>query len=227
MTTASQNLKPKGWNIFFFLLLVWVVLMLFSRCNPAKQIQRKDDAAVNRVNASAPLQARVVGPYLDAHPQDTTTKIIVSDPKIITVQVPKLVTDTTGRKRLIDSVIKANQDTIGCEKAAKQAYELGYDECEKYYLSHPIKANCPPDTTKQIQLTSEIARINDSLNLYKQKLSFSQGQSADKDTQITEDKKSLSTKNWLIFGLIAASGVSLFFNVKSLLKNVVNPLKKL
>lgn len=168
-------------------LLMAVLFALVSSFITGCSIAKKDAAAVERVNAKASLQIPVVNAYLQAHPIDTTPRIILSEPKIVTVYNEKLVKDTTGKQRLIDSVKESHEKEIDCGKAATDAYDLGYDQAEQYYLSHPVKVTCPPDTTKTYFLTSEIRRWQDSSRLKTNGINYIKG----KNDQLSEQNSKL------------------------------------
>lgn len=220
ISTFWERLIRTVFYILAVALIIFCIVMFFSSCNPEKKIERDDQKAVNRVNAKAPLQIPVVNAYLAAHPIDTTPRLIVSAPKIINIEVPKLIKDTTGRQRLIDSTITANKKELDCGKAARDAFDLGYDEAEKYYLVNPIKVQCPPDTTKTYFLTSQINNLTDSVNSYKQQLSFKQGQLEALSETSQSQKKDI--EKWLIFFIISAvvNLVLLILLIKSYLSKI-------
>lgn len=170
---SQPPINPLKWLIWVILLLVLGAIL--NSCSIGKRQQRLDEKAVNRVNANALLQQRVVSPYMDAHPQDTTPKVFVDTPKIITVPIIKLVKDTTGRQHLIDSVKQAHEKDIDCGNASANAFDLGYEQAEKYYLDNPIKAKCPPDTTKLYYMTSQVRRWQDSSHLKDKQISYHKG----------------------------------------------------
>lgn len=201
----------KWLKILLLAVLVFIVWLIFG-CSEVK----KDQKAVNRVNANANLQLPVINAYLAAHPIDTTPKVILSAPKIIYVNVPQLIKDTTGRQHIIDSITKVNAKELDCKQAAIDAYDLGYDECEKYYLSHPVKGTCPPDTTKINYLTSEVRRWQDSSHTKDKTISNLAGQNDTNLETIRQDKKDSSKKDWYLIFALVALGLSAFFNVKSI-----------
>lgn len=195
-------------NVSIWYLCFIIAFCIFVGCNAQKQIQRKDNAAVERVNSKSSLQTPVVNEWLKAHPQDTTPRIIVSEPKVITIYQNKLIRDTTGRKRLIDSVLKASQDTVGCAEAAQDAYDLGYEEAEKKYLSIPFKVNCPPDTTKTYFMTTEINRWKDSASGKSILLGYKNGRIDVLNQQIKEQDKKINKQTLIIIGLIFLAVIS-------------------
>ena len=184
------------------IILCALAVFLFSRCSEVK----KDQRAVNRVNANANLQNQVVNPWMQAHPQDTTPKITVDTPKTITVYNTQLVKDTTGRQRLIDSVKEANIKEIDCGKAATDAYDLGYEQAEKYYLDNPIKAKCPPDTTKLFYMTSQVRRWQDSSAQKDKEISYYKGKNDSLVEQASQNIKKID-KLWVIIILISLGAI--------------------
>lgn len=211
-----NDLNPY-WKKRLLILAALLVALLFwlCSCNPEKQAARKDEKYINYVNASAKRQLPVVNAWKTANPQDTAVKLIISEPKLITVYQDKLVKDTTGRQRLIDSVKQANEKEIDCGKAATDAFDLGYEQAEKYYLANPIKAKCPPDTTKQIQLTSEIRRWQDSTMYYKLLLAGKDGVISEIRSEGSELKKQNNHLKWYL------AGSFLLFVVSHILRSYV------
>lgn len=205
------------------LMVAFLASMLLSGCNAEKAAARKDEKYINYVNASAKRQIPVVNAWKTANPQDTAVKLIISEPKLITVYNEKLVKDTTGRQRLIDSVKQAHEKEIDCGKAAQDAYDLGWDECEKQYLANPIKAKCPPDTTKQYTLLSEIRRWQDTSNAKDKIISNLQGQNDTNKETIQQEKKDNAKKDWYLVGALVLLGLSAFFNIKGLITKISLP----
>lgn len=218
---APHPIRPFFWYaLIFSITLLGVVL---CSCNPQKRIERLDNKAIERVNAKASLQVPIVNAYLQAHPIDTTPRIIISEPKTVTVYNEKLVKDTTGRQRLIDSTIEANEKKLDLPKVAADAYDLGWDECEKQYLANPIKAKCPPDTTKQYTLISEIRRWQDTSHAKDKVISNLQGQNDTNKETIQQDKKDNAKKDWYLVGALVLLGLSAFFNIKGLVTKISLP----
>ena len=219
-----NDLNPY-WKKRLLILAALLVALLFwlCSCNPEKQAARKDEKYINYVNASSKRQLPVVNAYKTAHPEDSTVKLIISEPKLITVFQDKLVKDTTGRQRLIDSVKQAHEKEIDCGKAAQDAYDLGWDECEKQYLANPIKAKCPPDTTKQYTLLSEIKRWQDTSHAKDKVIANLQGQNDTNKETIQLDKKDNAKKDWYLVGALVLLGLSVFFNVKGLITKIPIP----
>ncbi len=205
--TVNHHVKKWILRLLIALVIIFLIVMLMPGCSEAK----KDQKAINRVNANINLQEPVVNQWLKAHPQDTTTHIIVSEPKIIQVPVIKLVKDTSGTKKSLDSLLATiPKDTIhkDCGEAANKAYDLGYDVAEKYYLSHPIKATCPPDTTKEKVFTSTIDRLNDSLIGKNLQIAAQKGTMDEVRTNLSDAKKTANKREWYIWVIIAVAILS-------------------
>ena len=225
MKTMSDKKAIRYKKAVCFLVVAFLIFecIMLSGCNVEKRIQRKEDNAVDLVNTKPRLQERVVGPYWDAHPRDTNPKIIISPPKTITVHVPQLIRDTSGRQAMIDSIKNAHERDIDPGKIAADAYDLGWDECEKKYLANTLKVQCPPDTTKQYTLTAEMNRWKDSANKKDKDLSFKNGESKEKDATIKRLERSIVVRDVIAGILLALLLLSAFFNVKGLISKIPIP----
>jgi len=198
-----KDVSPPWQKIILFTLLSALVIALLCACNTEKKIARDDQKSVDRVNAKAPLQIPVVNAYLQGHPIDTATKIILSPGKEIIVHQTKIVKDTSGRQQLIDSVKKAHENELNCGQAAADAYDLGWDECEKQYLANKIKAKCPPDTTKLSFMTSETRRWQDSFHLKDKEGATKDGVIQTLHTNVADGKKEINRLMWFLIASVA------------------------
>ena len=201
-------------------LAVFIAALLFSSCNPEKIAARKDTAAVNRVNASEPLQQQVVSKLDDAHPKDTSVK--VSPPKTIYVNNDVLVRDTNYERFLIDSLKKElAKDTVkDCAQAAIEAYDLGYDQAEKQYLAHPVKVIVPGDTT--ITDHSEADRWRDSTNKAYQVIANRDGMIGVLNTEIKNKDGTISSLRWIITGILVLLALAIFFDFKKVIPQAIS-----
>lgn len=201
----------------FVVALVLFMFFLSVSCNPAAKIQRLDKQAVERVNAKASLQDSVWREYIKTHPQDISRKIIISDPKTIYTPVEKLVKDTTGLQRKVDSLLKISDTTKDCATAAINGFDLGYEQAEKYYLSHPVKTICPPDTTVTVFMRTELDNANQQIHQNEKYSANLIGQITVKDAQI---KKQTSRADKILVCAIGLGLLSLILIVFIIYKTI-------
>lgn len=219
MKDINHKLKP--YLLILLTLILAFLLFLLSSCSQAKLGQN----AVNRVNADATLQDKVVSKWFDTHPIDTTPRIFVSPPKIIEVPTPKIVRDEAALKASIDS-FKATLDTTkDCGEAAMDAFNLGYEQAETKYLSQKTKVSCPPDTTKIYYLTHELNRWKDSAKSKSELISYQKGQLDTRNETLKQQSQKITQLYLWIFG-IAAIGV-LSHVLRSYAGNWIGSAKKL
>lgn len=188
--------------------------LLFFSCDPAKKIEREDLKATERVNAKATLQDIVMAQYFKTHPQDTGRKIITIPGQVI--EVPKIipVRDTTRENKILDSVTKVQRD---CGDAARKAFDLGFEESEKYYKEHPIKVQCPPSTKEETFDHTAIDRANDKILVQGNLISYKDGQIDQKNERIKALEKKELIKIIVIVGLAFLLLVAIVIIIKKLL----------
>lgn len=186
----------------FFIVVVAVIIFFVSGCNVEKRAIRQQDKAYGITVSTPRTFTDAINLWFSIHKQDTSVKVIITEPKVIEVKVPQLMKDTTGRQHLIDSVRKANEKEIDCGRAASDAYDLGWDECEKEYLANPVKAKCPPDTTRILQLNSEIRRWQDSSTQKSKELAAKDGIIQELRSSASENKSEISSLKWKLVGAI-------------------------
>ncbi len=221
--TVNHHIMKWIIRILIAAVVIFLIVMLLPGCSELK----KDQKAVDRVNANINLQVPVVNQWLKAHPQDTNTHTTVSEPKIIEVPLIKLVKDTTGIKKSLDSLLASiPKDTThkDCGEVANKAYDLGYDVAEKYYLSHPIKATCPPDTTKEKIFTSSIDRLNDSLIAKNLQISAQKGTMDEVRTNLSDAKK--EANKWKLYFWLLFAGAILSHVVRTYAMGWLGSIKK-
>jgi len=204
MKKKFNNINPywkKRLTIVFIVIIAILAIFCLHGCNPDKALQRKNDKYVNYVNGNAKLQLRVDSAYQSTHPKDTTITKTVGQPKIIYVNNAFTIKDTARERFVIDSIknVIKSDTTKDCGEAALDAYNLGYDECKKYYKAHPIKVECPPDTTTHSMDHTEADRQKAIASNLQLDLSNLSGQITVKNTQIS-DQKSIIIK--MAIGLI-------------------------
>ncbi len=227
MKKKFSNINPywkKRLTIVLIVIVTIMAIFCLHGCNPDKELQRKNNKYVNYVNSNAILQLRVDSAYQSTHPKDTTTTKTVGQPKIIYVNNAFAVKDTARERFVIDSmknVLKADT-VIDCGEAAANAYDLGYEECEKYYKSHPIKVECPPDTTTNGVDHTEADRQKAIAANLQLTLSNINGQLTVKNAQIS-DQKSIIVK--MVIGLIllfALLILVLILKFKNIIPNAIS-----
>lgn len=198
-----------------------LAITLFIGCSEIKKGQR----AVNRVNADANLQDKVVSKWFDTHPIDTNPRIVVSPPKIIEVPTEKIIRDAAAIKAAIDS-FKATLDSAkDCGEAAMDAFNLGYEQAETKYLSQKTKVPCPPDTTKIYYLTHELNRWKDSAKSKSELIAYQNGQLDTRNETLKQQSQKITQLYLWIFGIAV---VGIFSHVvRSNAANWVGSAKKL
>lgn len=183
-----KNINPYWkWRFIVIIALLAILIAILCSCNPEKQAARKDKKYIDYVNASVKRQEPVVNEYINAHPDRIKSTTDLSAPKEIKVNVPILVRDTARERIIKDSMLAAfAKDTTkkNCATPAIEAFDLGYEQAEKYYLSHPVKAECPPDTTRRYANQFDADRYKDSLNQAKLLLAGANGIIGEKNTSI-------------------------------------------
>ncbi len=170
---------------FAITLIAFLLFLCFCGCNTAKRIQRLDEKAVNRVNANVNLQVPVVNQWIKAHPFDTSKKVITIPGPVVKVPEIILVKDTARERKIKDSLIALRPD---CGKEAQSAYDMGWDECEKYYKSHPITIQCPPSTHETQTDNSAVARWQDSARIKDNLISHLQGQNGQLQENVDKER---------------------------------------
>jgi len=203
MRDINHHIKP-FLPLIALLILLAILLGLFS-CNIEKQTTRKDNAAVNRVNANAELQTPVVNRWLLTHPQDTVTQIVTLPPTVIKVPVVQLEPDTVAIRKVKDSLLALGKE---CGEEAMDAFDLGYDEAEKYYKAHPITVVCPPNTKEIVTNNSTINRLRDSCHQKDKEISYLRGKNDSALESLGDAKKTNTKLWWLIVGLSVVSVLS-------------------
>ena len=187
------------------LIIIAIILVAFIVWLCSCSVAKKDQAAVSRVNAKYELQIPVVNEYLKAHPRDTSTKIITIPGEIIRVPVPIMIRDTARERKIRDSLLTIKPD---CLEAVKNAYDLAYDEAEKYYKEHPITVNCPPSIKETITNNFDTRRWQDSAAKKDREIAKGSGHNEELKDQNTDLKKR-NTNLWWLFA------ASLVFTVLS------------
>lgn len=178
--------------------LFWATIFFMVTFLCGCSIEKKADNAIDLVNTKTRWQERVVGPYLDAHPRDTTPKIILGPERI--VEVPKLViqADTAAIRKAKQQIIDSLKDAKDCGEAAINAYDMGYEQAEKDYQAQKQEVRCPPDTTKVYYLTAELTRAKDSLRSKDVTIGHKDGQIDQlRDTNKEQSKKITELYLWL------------------------------
>lgn len=197
----------------------WLLFFCFG-CNPLTKIERDDNKAVNRVNASAPLQDKVVSKWKDAHPELKTEDIKVSEPKTIFVNVEKLIPDTGYRKKYRDSVLASQKPPTNCLEAQKEAYDLGFDVAEQEYLKNKQKVICPPDTTRTLFMQNEINRQKDTSNNLRIQIGYYKGINDTRIETIQTLNKQLEKRNWLLILCAVIIVLLTYFSLKSFITKI-------
>ncbi len=166
-------------------LIAFLLFLCFCGCDAAKWVQRLDEKAVRRVNASADLQIPVVNQWIKAHPFDTSKKVITIPGPVVKVPEIILVKDTAREKKIKDSLLLLRPD---CGKEAQSAYDMGWDEAEKYYKSHPITIQCPPSTKETQTDNSAVGRWQDSARIKDNMISHLQGQNGQLQDNVDKER---------------------------------------
>lgn len=197
-----------------FLAILGGLLFFITSCDPTKKIQRDDIKATERVNAKASLQDIVMDQYFKTHPRDTSRKIVTVPGPVI--EIPKLVPvrDAAREQHLLDSITAVQKD---CGDAAKKAFDLGFEESEKYYKEHPIKVQCPPSTKEETFDHTAIARANDKILSQGNLLAYKDGQIDQKNERIKALDKKVLIQIIVIVGLAFLLLIAIIIIVKKLL----------
>lgn len=220
--THNTHKRDRRGIIFLAVLLGWLLIILATwGCHPEKKIQREDNKAVQRVLGKYDLQIPIINNWIKSHPQDTSTKVIYiqGEPQI----VEKPFRDTAREHQIKDSLIAIGKD---CGTAAMDAFNIGYNQAEQYYLKNP-KVRVDTKVIERGVSTTEYNRMVDTAGLFAKQLNYQIG----RNEQLTQDNKNLNNKNdklilWLI--IVGAGFVlSATFNIRSLIspKKIIDNLK--
>lgn len=192
--------------VYFSLATITIILWSFVvSCNAAKQLQKKNDAAVARVNADDQLQAKVVSKWMDAHPP------IEGKPQVTylpgkDVLVPVTIPDYAYKNKVRDSLAKVFADSIDCGKAASDGYDLGYEEAKKEARKNPY---IRVDTLREkIPDLREANRWRDSSLYWRIFAGVQAGQLMERSVTVSDLNKKIKSKDWTIWILIAVGILS-------------------
>lgn len=221
-------MKPINHHVQKYLIRIVIILALLIAmylewgCNTVKHTEKLNNKAFDRVNSNPTLQAQTASIYLDAHPPiEGKPEIKYIPGETIIQQIP----DTNYRNKTRDSLLKQyNSDKLECGKNAMDAYDLGWDEAEKYFKNNTFKQ---VDTLlKTIPDLREANRQKDSVDRYKKLYYTLLGKSAQQDIQISELNKKIKSLTWLLILAGILLGLSIALTVKSLLTKTAIPFIK-
>lgn len=205
MRPINHNIKP--YLIALLILLLSFIFILLNSCNPAKQLQRKEDKSLGIVLGSQRVFPQAGAAWLAIHPCITTnpkpdsiiTKIdtLLQEKKVF---IP--VKSIQYKNKVIDTII----DNISV-----------YSDSTGIFLKN---LNPSTNTTKTIIKTivdqTRVDNLTDSLNASSRTIAAQQGQITELRGIISDQRKEDNKKTWLLIAASVGFGVSLFFNVKSL-----------
>ena len=199
-------------KIFKRWLLLIVAAVFVYGCNVAKKNERKDKEALERVTAKKSLLDQAAAQYIDNHPPVIHTNTITTPGAPIPVLTP--VRDTARERRIVDSVKALKKE---CGDAAKEAFNLGYEEAQDKFIKIIAETPCPPSTkTVETDLT-EIKRLQDIINQLKVQAARAEGHAAATTEQLKESKNETANRSWVILGLVALLAVSLYLHISGLI----------
>jgi hypothetical protein len=167
MTTENHNNelnKLLGCYVIAVALFILGIMLFGIGCSPAQRIERKDNAAVNRVNANKKLQDKVFAQAAPLHPcKDSVVKYLPGKKDTLYLGeidfAPEAESKDSLTKRIADSVriSFANDYQEGLLQAAK----AGYDEAEAIYKKRIAAIKIPvqvtPDTVFEVDGNYKLA----------------------------------------------------------------------
>ena len=196
MKTINPNIKP---YLFWLLMLLALLIILFTSCNPTKIAARKDAKALDRVETSLPLLSAAFRRGLELYPcvNDSVTVFIKGKTDTL-----KNFIDTTNRERikdsLLDNIVLPLQDI--CNEKIKSAYDLGFNEAIKGFPKDKLVVRV--DTFRSSILDKLIKdMLIDSLNVEHNRGSFKSGVINAQQAHIVAQNKELRGKGWYLLGL--------------------------
>lgn len=204
-----QASKIKGWHLAVaFAAALLLICLLLPSCNIEKRAAAKEAKAnrkaLDRVRASRPLLDSLTPQILELMGgPDTIAIVLPGSQDSIPYEVPVL--DHARYKLVVDSLTDLHSEQ--CTEAARQAYELGFDEAAAAIRKLKRKA---PDTILQT-----IRRDRQLMDLYNQRINELErnkaqlsGQIAEKDKQITGLQKEARKDFWWLVGAISFAAVT-------------------
>ena len=197
-------------------MLLALLIILFTSCNPTKIAARKDAKALDRVETSLPLLSAAFRRGLELYPCVNDSITVFIKGKTDTLTKPYFI-DTTNRERikdsLLDNIVLPLQDI--CNEKIKSAYDLGFEQAIKGFPKDKLVIRV--DTIRSSVLDKLIQKmLIDSLNAEHQRSAFKDGVINTQQTHISAQNKELIEKGWYILGLGLLLVISVFFNVKGL-----------
>ena len=205
MKTLNHNIKPYIKALLIILLLL--IIYLLNSCNPAKQLQRKEDKSLGIVLGSQRVFPKAGAAWLAIHPCVITTtksdtgKIIIKEVPVtlppVKIPFPVYKWKQFSFDTLINGLsvyIDSNGIVISGEYICKEK-------------TIPIKETQRDDT--------RVDNLTDSINQSKRENATQKGQILELQTNNSESKKEANKKNWYFIIASVIAAISVFFNVKS------------
>ena len=205
MKTLNHNIKPYIKALLIILLLL--IIYLLNSCNPAKQLQRKEDKSLGIVLGSQRVFPKAGAAWLAIHPCVITTtksdtgKIIIKEVPVtlppVKIPFPVYKWKQFSFDTLINGLsvyIDSNGIVISGEYICKEK-------------TIPIKETQRDDT--------RVDNLTDSINQSKRENATQKGQILELQTNNSESKKEANKKNWYFIVASVIAAISVFFNVKS------------
>lgn len=187
-----------------------MALALVVSCKTAK-----DTSAVNRVLASKPLLNKVKPAVDSLWPcsWDSTSEYHPGKIDSIPYEVySPIFIDTLDRKRIVDSVIRVTDPQIdssvaNLQQIAIDSYNEGFKDAKAKFKDVKIPVPAPDTSIKKLRDNRELDICNEARQAAEDKLIQAQ-------TKAEGWKKERNILFWLVLGLVAGLGASLFIKLK-------------
>lgn len=217
MRPINHNIKP--YLIALLILLLSFIFILLNSCNPAKQLQRKEDKSLGIVLGSQRVFPKAGAAWLAIHPCVITTtksdtgKIIIKEVPVtlppVKIPFPVYKWKQFSFDTLINGLsvyIDSNGIVISGEYICKEK-------------TIPIKETQRDDT--------RVNNLTDSLNASLRTIASQQGQITELRGIISDQRKADNKKTWLLIAASVGFGVSFFFNIKSIFSKIPSSFKNI
>lgn len=188
-------------NLIAAIAVILLVTLILYGCNTPKQIERKDQAAVDRVSAKRPLLDKIAPAIFALYGNGSDTVLTFLPGGIDSIPYPVPQFDEKAKQKTIDSLTELHSDS--CTEIAKNAYEMGFDYATEAIrnMKLPVKR---PDTAvyniKDQQLHGLYEQHIKDLNADKSKL---KGQVQQMEKQIIAGNQRERGLFWLIIAAVA------------------------
>lgn len=208
----SEKIPPYDSKKILLLLIVGFIVFLFTRCGTEK----KDQEAVNRVNANANLQNQVANQYLQVHP---CLPLQTKPDSVFFYSVDTLYTPSKPIKiPVINYKFKNIDTTIDNISVFMDSTGL----MVKYLIPTIDKTTKIKHTEVDQNLVNS---LRDSILIIKQFYAKETGKYEESQEQVVIQSKKLAEKDLIIIAICIALALSVYLNIKPSVSSLLNKFK--